>query len=209
MTRFEANLEAALDKFFSDGNKTKAFAISIGEVVKKDFKQIFEIYEEKISTLEAENSALKKQIDNVEQYNKRKTLRIIGIKETENENVLEIVEDIIKSKMKLNISQNSIDECYRIQNKKDVNKPGGQQTEKTVAIVVKFNTYEDRKMVYANKSRLKNFKIKIYEDLTKSKLLLMNKAIVKYGWKNVWTLDGKIKVKTELGIKLITDESDI
>lgn len=209
MTRGEANMEAALEKFFSDVSKTKTLAKSIAEIVKKDFEQIFEKYEKRINTLEAENSALKKQLDNIEQYNRRNTLRIFGIKENENENVPEIVENMLKNKMQLNISPNNIEECYRIRSKKDVNKPGGQLVKKSGAIVIKFNTYEDRKMVYANKSRLKNSKIMIYEDLTKIKLRLVNKAIEKYGRHNIWTLDGRIKVKTESGIKIINDETDI
>lgn len=210
MPRSETNLEAALEKFFSDVSKTKTLVKYIAETVRKDFEEIIRNHEKRINTLETENHILKKQLDNLEQYNRRQTLRIFGITENENENVPEIVEDMLKNKMQLNISPNNIEECYRIRNKKVLNKPnGGQPNKKSGAIVVKFSTYEDRKMVYKNKSRLKSFKITIYEDLTKTKLLLVNKAIDKYGRQNVWTLDGKIKVKTESGIKIINDESDI
>lgn len=210
MPRSETNLEAALEKFFSDVSKTKTLVKYIAETVRKDFEEIIRNHEKRINTLETENHILKKQLDNLEQYNRRQTLRIFGITENENENVPEIVEDMLKNKMQLNISPNNIEECYRIRNKKVLNKRnGGQPNKKSGAIVVKFSTYEDRTMVYKNKSRLKSFKITIYEDLTKTKLLLVNKAIDKYGRQNVWTLDGKIKVKTESGIKIINDESDI
>lgn len=202
----ETTMEAALEKFFSDVSKTQALAKSIAEIVKKDFEKILETYEIRINTLEKENNNLKRKLDNIEQHNRRNTLRIFGIKETENENVPEIVCDVINKQMELNIPQTNIEECYRIKNRKNE----GESVKRDPAIIVKFSNYQDRRAMYTNKLKLKGSKIVVREDLTKRKLMLVNKSIDKYGRKNVWTSDGKIKVKTESGrIFIVSDECDI
>lgn len=134
------------------------------------------------NTLEIDT--INKKIDNMEQYTRNNNIRIFGLQEKPNENTQELILNIIKEKLKINnIIPGDIEKSFRI----------GKPNEKPRAIFVKFKSHQNKINVYGNKSKLKGTKITIREDLTKQRIKILNEKIEKYGKKNVWTLDGKIK----------------
>lgn len=73
--------------------------------------------------------------------------------------------------------------CYRI---------GKKQENKHRGILVKLKDTSTKQCIYTKKRLLKGTGIVIKEDLTNTRLKMMNKAIEKVGIKNVWSDNGKI-----------------
>lgn len=126
-----------------------------------------------------------KKMDDLEQYSRNNNIRVYGLQEKPNENthdsILKIINDILKIS---NITSGDIEKSFRI---------GKANVEKPRAIFVKFKSHQNKVDVYGNKNKLKGTKITIREDLTKQRIQILNEKIEKYGKKNVWTLEGKIK----------------
>ena len=72
-----------------------------------------------------------------------------------------------------------------------VGKP--KQNKKTPRpIIIKFVRYNCRRRIFLNKKNLKNTGISITESLTTKRKDMMNKAKERFGFRNIWTLDGRI-----------------
>ncbi|KAK5649644.1 hypothetical protein RI129_000673 [Pyrocoelia pectoralis] len=128
------------------------------------------------------------ELDNLRQYTRRNSLRIFGIKEDINEDVERKMIETFNTYCNVNMKAESIDRCHRIGKPSDnINKPR--------AIIVKFTSYRYKNLIYRSKTKFRNTKIVIKEDLTRTRLELYKEACSKFGFKNVWTVDGVIKTK--------------
>ena len=63
--------------------------------------------------------------------------------------------------------------------------------------IVKFVRYNLRHNIFKNKKLLKGKGVSITESLTKDRMAKLNEARETYGFRNVWTSDGKIFFKDE------------
>ena len=63
--------------------------------------------------------------------------------------------------------------------------------------MVKFVRHNDKHKIYRNKKRLKGKKISITESLTKARMEKLNETREQFGFRNVWTSDGRILYKRE------------
>ncbi|KAK9678944.1 hypothetical protein QE152_g40416 [Popillia japonica] len=61
-----------------------------------------------------ENMMLKSKIDNMEQYTRRNSVRIFGIPEKNDENIQAIVLNLCKDKLNVDLTAPSIDRVHRI-----------------------------------------------------------------------------------------------
>ena len=151
--------------------------------------------EQKVKDLEKEVSKLKKELSTVnktleeqEQYSRRNCLRIQGIKETEGENTDALVSNIVRDRLKIDISPSDIDRSHRIM-------PRNRNPDETVkekCIIVKFATYNMRQRVYQARAKLKGTTIFINEDLTSERQALMYAARKCRAISWTWSQDGKI-----------------
>ena len=66
-----------------------------------------------------------------------------------------------------------------------------------------------RMEVFQNKKKLKGKKYSITESLTSMRLELLNKAKAKFGFRNVWTSEGRIFTKKDDRLILITSDVDL
>ena len=123
--------------------------------------------EEKIESLEKQVDELQTTTDKLEQYSRRNSLRIFGIKESEHEDPSQVALQLVNNDLGLDIT--TIDRACRV---------GRQVAERTTprAILVKFATYKDRDAVFKRKKRLKGRNIFINEDLTQPRSSLLYKA---------------------------------
>lgn len=129
------------------------------------------------------------RVQNLEQYSRRNSIRIFGIPEQEGENADLLIVNLSKNHMNYDMQQYEIDKSHRIGSKityKDKCRP----------ILVKFARYKTKEIIFSNKKKLKGTKITIKEDLFKSRFEIYNAAVEKYGFKSVWTSNGRIKVYT-------------
>ncbi|KAG5880565.1 hypothetical protein JTB14_009935 [Gonioctena quinquepunctata] len=84
------------------------------------------------------------ELDQVQQDKKIANLRMYGIKETKNENILEVVQQIFTDKLSLDLDDRRISSCYRIKSNQDgkgIIKP----------IIVKFASSDDCRMLLSQK----------------------------------------------------------
>lgn len=153
----------------------------------------------KVEQLVTKTADLSEENEHLEQYSRRNSLRIYGIPKNTNENTDEIVINLCRDKFNINISTDMIDCSYRLPGKEGAHSP----------IIVKFVSWNTKKLIYANKKKLKGSKILIKEDLTKKHAQLFTSACSLYSNKNVWTYNGKIFVKCNNSIKQIKINSDL
>ena len=62
-------------------------------------------------------------------------------------------------------------------------------------VIVKFARYNVREKVFKSKKNLKAKNISITESLTGYRMTVLNEARQKFGFKNVWTYNGRIIYK--------------
>lgn len=168
-------LKTSLSEFIKDTDFKSLLIESLKDVIDQKLQEQKTEYEKKIKKLE-------EKIDTTEQYSRRKNIRMYGVKENLAISTEEQVHNVME---KLNIGNKKITECYRIGKiNSDNNKPR--------AIFIKFASYEDKQGVIVNRKKLKGTKIHIKEDLTNTRLEILTSASTKYGFKNVWSQNGKI-----------------
>ena len=93
--------------------------------------------------------------------------------------------EIFKKKLNVELTQRDLDRTHRIgKNDKSSNRPR--------PVIVKFIRYNDRNKIFSKKKQLKNSGISIKESLTKLGMSKLAKAREEFGFRNVWTVDGRI-----------------
>lgn len=173
---------------------SKSLAQSICEKLSNQFAEITdkingiskEFQEFKIISADKEKGYLQK-INSIEQYSRRKNLRIFGLTETKNEDIENVTIEFLNSKLKMGFTTSNIGECYRV---------GRQTDNKPRAILINFVNHKQRMEVYYKKRDLKGSGITMKEDLTTENLNKYTEASEKYGLKNTWTKNGVVYVKT-------------
>lgn len=146
--------------------------------------------DDKVKQLTIDKEDLRNQLDALEQHGRRNNLRIFGVRETANEKCDEMVIDLIKAKLGVQVLAPDIDLCHRVGvNRKQIGIAGGN---KPRALIVRFANARSREQVLQNRRQLKGSGYVIHEDLTKGRISVLNNAIKKYGKKNVWSWQGAI-----------------
>ena len=129
------------------------------------------------------------QVDQQAQYSHRNCLLFHGIKEQKNEDTDSIIINTFKEEMNIKILPNDLDRSDRIGNPKT--------KKKERPLMVKFVRYNLRHNIFKNKKLLKGKGVSITESLTKDRMAKLNEARETYGFRNVWTSNGKIFFKDE------------
>lgn len=119
--------------------------------------------------------------DEREQLEKRNNIRMFGLDEKYNKNLIGTLSDIFHI---IGLPTVCMENCYRS------GAPG-----KTRSVLIKFFEYDDKLKVLSRKKLLLNYGIVVAEDLTKLRVQRFFEARRKYGIENVWTLDGDIYAK--------------
>ena len=216
-------MQARLDDMFSrfqKENKELLLSIhaTIRDVVHKEFSTLFDRLEEqqaRIMDLETENRSqaqeimhlkssvddhkrlvdhLRQSTDDLEQYSRRNCLQFFGVAELPNETTDDLICNIAKEKLKLDISTKDIDRSHRIG---DPSKPPTRRKGKVWPrpIIVKFVSYRTRHAVISQRRALKGTGIVIQEDLTKTKQKLLNAVLKKDTVQTAWSSDGRVIAK--------------
>ena len=97
--------------------------------------------------------------------------------------------------MEVELTEKELDRTHRIGNLKSGNK-------RPRPIIVKFARYSIRGKIFVNKKRLKNTGVSITESLTKRRMEFLKRAKNKFGFNNVWTVDGRICYYDEVAKKV-------
>lgn len=196
-TKITVQVNEALDKAVTSPTFLRSLASVLTELVAKQLEESMNFnsdlvagLEKKLAERDREISNLKSQLeektDQLEMYSRRNCLRIFGVEETENEDTDRLVIEKVANKISVNLSLQDIDRSHRV---------GRQVTGKNRPIIVKFVSYRKRNEMFRSKRLLKQTGMTIREDLTKSRLVLLQAAIDRFSLRNVWTEDGTIVIK--------------
>ena len=200
------NLEAKVSEIYNISSDTKAIQIKgdkqlaeLAESVQhmsdrfdeferecKEKEKIITDLIDEVDTLRNRVETLENECDSQEQYSRRNCLLVHGLEENKDESTDDLVLSVFQEKMNIEFTDKDMDRSHRIGKAK----PGKKRP-----IIVKFVRYNDRKKVFSNKKRLKNSGISITESLTAFRMDVLSKAREKHGFKNVWTIDGRIMFK--------------
>lgn len=151
------------------------------EVNRKQQEDI-DLLKDKIALLECRN-------ENLEQCTRSNTVRIFGVKEKPSENTEQVVIDLVNSHLKVNIDGGCIDRAHRL--------PSGNGNNRCKPIIVKFNSFKWKQLVYSMRRQFKGTNIYMYEDLTREKADLLRQTKQTFNNTPVWTNGGKIFVKCD------------
>lgn len=165
----------------------KQVSTQVSANISADINKKFERVENTLKTfsisIKENKSAIIKidqRVDSLEQYSKRCNLRIYGIKRQDNENTNQIVTKFVCDKLRINVIEADLEHSHRLNDN---------------ILLVKFKMHELKEKIYNSKSKLKGTDYVIREDLTTFRHNAVKAAISKYGAKNVWTINGKIRWK--------------
>lgn len=141
------------------------------------------------------------RMDELESYSRRNCLLIHGVSEdSTRESCVPAVLNVFNDNLQVPINASQIDRTHRI---------GRPNTTRARPIIVKFVSYEQRHAVFGAKTLLKASGISISESLTRARLELLKTAKVKFGMRNVWSMDSRIKIKYNNKVYSITTLSQL
>ena len=193
-----------LEKLKESQNEVKSDIKSLEAIVREKNDALVTMQQE-LSKYKAENKLLstkleqvENDLDNMEQYARRNSIRISGITERDDENVYSDVIGLFKKELSVEMHPNLIDRAHRL---------GAKGKGKDRNIIVKFTSYQARQKVFEARKKLRTHNEKsskaiyINEDLTqkRAKLLYQARELKKEGKiKDCWTHDGRIIVKNNV-----------
>lgn len=150
--------------------------------------------------------ALESKVQDAEQYSRRNCLRIFGIPETKGEKTDDIVRNLAKEKLGIEIDVADIDRSHRTgfmrTSDRSASSTSSQHPSSASSsnhhrpIIVKFATYRSRQVVLKSRRKLKQSGISIAEDLTATNYKLLRTARQSKNVTAAWSLDGRIYVTT-------------
>lgn len=195
-----AGFGSMLDKAVASINKTLNDQIGALKTENKELKTKVSKLESQANSYEKRATKAEKAIDALEQYSRRNSVRISGIKEpqqltdaheTQSEDTDYIALNMAND-MGVNLDPRDIDRSHR----------AGKKSAKGRCILVKFATYRARQAFLGNRKKLKAIDkwkdVFISEDLTKkrSEILYHARQLVKQNKLNAaFSLDGRIFIK--------------
>ncbi|XP_041453251.1 uncharacterized protein LOC121406304 [Lytechinus variegatus] len=197
---------------------------AIIDAVKEEVtKQVYESikldlhkYSEELATIRSSVNDLSRQLKEIrrqcedqEQYSRRQCLRFHGIAEKRDENTDQLIIDVVRRNLGINLDPGHIDRSHRITPRSRSN-VSQQAAQKPRPIIIKFSRYNTRHEIYKARSKLKGTDVFIHEDLTANRQAIVNKLRFHENVKKVWTLDGRITALNADGRKIsITSLADI
>lgn len=181
---------------------TQAVVKTVTENVLKELKEALDFNIEKIHVVEKEIKTLESRLEciesdfsatvnELEQYTRKNSVRIFGVVETEKEVTKHVAVNFIKEKLGVTLQPFDIDNCHRVGRGGSKDRPRG--------IILKLTSHEKKVDILKNRKNLKGTKFVVKEDLTRQNQDLLQSAGKKYGFKEVWSRDGKIFTKTSTG----------
>lgn len=128
--------------------------------------------------------------DELEQYQRRNNVRIFGVPEVQGEVTDELVLNIFRETIGVDLPLNSIERSHRVgapRVPREVDKAPRPRP-----IIVRFQSHRDRREIFAKKKALKGSGMVLREDLTPRRAEVLRRAVERHGVRKVWTVDGRV-----------------
>lgn len=211
-TRSKIEFEQSLIDALKKKNVIETISNLIINNVVSELTEKFKTYDDKIAQLEAEIIDLKsknkdfigieteeskqkrveQKLDSVQQHIKNNNIRLMNVPEAEDEDLQERIYDIFKNTMNVALEKSDLMSVFRV---------GRRNANKARHVLVTLKDNSKKMIVYNSKKKLKGSKIIMKEDLTVNRLNIIKIASDKYGFKNVWTINGIIFARTDKGVE--------
>ena len=220
-------VKSKIKEVLKDDEFIECLAEKLTESVLSSISAGIDILKAKIQSLEEDNTKMcqinedmktdleniRRQCEGQEQYSRRNCLRLFGILEKDGENTQDLVIKMFKEKLEVDVNAVEIDRVHRLgpANGGRTVTRGAARQDKVGGrpVLVKFISYQTRKLVFGKKKLLKGSGMTLREDLTTTRLDLYKKVVDKYSYKNVWTNDGKIFFKKDDKIRCVSNEAEL
>ena len=159
----------------------------------KEKEKIINGLQNEVSSLKERTDLLEKKSDDSEQYSRRNCLQVHGGEEQEQENTDNIVVNVIKEHLVMELSVKDVERSHRFgkSNSKSKRRP----------TIVKFISQNDRREIFINKERLKGTGVSITESITPGRMPQLRTARDQFGFNNVWSIDRRIMYKDRTSTK--------
>ncbi|KAF9408773.1 hypothetical protein HW555_011648 [Spodoptera exigua] len=158
--------------------------------VAEEFRTFRELMFGLLGLLRHQITECSRQIDEMETRSRRKALIIQGVPEKDGEDCRDVILDVVKTKLGLNLTTSSIKACHRLgQTSADHHRP----------LLIRFASIDNKLSVWRAKTKLKGTKIAIREFLTRERQNAFLKARQHFGLRSCWTQDGVIHIKASDG----------
>lgn len=155
--------------------------------VAEEFRTFRELMFNMLSLLRQQIRDCAHSVDSIETRHRRKALLFLGVEETDEQDNVAVINNILHKKMALSPSINA---CYRI---------GARGEEHHRPLLVWFSNVADRNAVWNAKSKLRGSSVALREFLTKPRQAIFAKARQHFGMRACWTQDGTIVIKVADG----------
>lgn len=171
-----------------------------------DVEQVVEAVEKENRVLKKENESLREslkktqsELNDLEQYGRRWNLRVFGVPEQQQEDVLKKVMDV-SGQVGVDITPNDVEACHRVGavGGAPASQRGGRGS-RPRAIIVRLKDRGIRDKILANRKDLKGKKITIAEDLTYENSRRSTLAYKHSATMSTWTKNGKVFAKLKTG----------
>lgn len=191
VTNTATRLERDVIKPLQEQNKLLRQRVKENETMIQFKDEVISKQEQQIKTLEHSVETLGNQLDDLEQYGRRTSVRLHNVPPDFGLNTDVAAVRVFNDLMNVAISIDDIERSHPLGKEKDNG---------TRPIIVKFKTYKSKEMVYKAKSGLKGNPHKIFmtEDLTQKNYKIALKLLQLRSDKRIdsfWTHDGKIFFK--------------
>lgn len=184
-----ANIEDLVKQAIAD--QLQPLMLQLQEIIaehKEAVKQLQDQLHAKDCEILQIKSELKDKQDELEQYQRRQSIRIFGIPEETGEDS-DVIAIRVARDLGVDLDLRDIDRSHRV---------GRRQDAKPRPIIVKFVSYRKRNEIFRKKKGLKGSAVTIREDLTTTRLAVLREAITRFGVRQVWSTDGVINIKVGL-----------
>ena len=149
----------------------------------QDFDRFRTFVMSSFADIQSQISILNSECDDLEMRTRREMLLLHGVPEKEEDNIVEVVADILKTQLHLKeFGASDLCRAHRI----------GRAGEKPRPILVKFRGREVRDEAWYSKTRLKGTGFTISEFLTGRRHKLFKAARLRLGITKCWTREGRI-----------------
>ena len=178
-----------IENVLSSQEFLKKLAAAVSKEIDAKITALTDRYEKKLEEKQQKIDALQQELmdrsDELEQYQRRNSIRIFGKEEKSGEDT-DCIAIAVAQQLGINLEISDIDRSHRV---------GPKAAGKKRPIIVKFVSYRKRREIFAAKRKLAGSGVTIREDLTRQRLQVLREAVQKFGLENVWTMDGTVIIK--------------
>lgn len=187
----DALIRKIMEKILGSQTFMDRLVRGISERVAKAVKDELQLISNEVKELKQALQETSNSLDNLEQFSRRKNLRVFGIPGdvTHNEDTTAKIVALFNEKMDVQVRREDIETCYRVRGTR-------RENQSAPPVFVRLINHKLKKEIYAHKTKLKGSKVVLREDLTSRRLLLLDAAVKRYGRKNAWSINGTIYHKT-------------